>query len=113
MDNEITYAEFEKVDIRVGRIVTAEDFPEARKPAYKLSIDFGPEIGVKRSAAQITKHYKKDELVGKLVMGVVNFPVKQIGPFMSECLTLGFSDADGAVVLAQPERDAPLGSKLF
>lgn len=109
----IDYADFEKVDVRVGRVVAAEAFPEARKPAYKLTIDFGPEIGTKRSSAQITRHYAKDELVGKLVMGVVNFPPKQIGPFVSECLTLGFADANGDVVLACPERDVPLGQKMF
>ena len=109
----ITYPDFEKVDIRVGKILTAEDFPEARKPAYKLTIDFGAEIGVKKSSAQITKHYEKEELVGRLVMGVVNFPPKQIGPFVSETLTLGFADANGDVVLAQPNKDVPLGNKMF
>ena len=109
----ITYPDFEKVDIRVGKILTAEDFPEARKPAYKLTIDFGAEIGVKKSSAQIVKHYKKEELVGRLVMGVVNFPPKQIGPFISETLTLGFADANGDVVLAQPNKDVPLGNKMF
>lgn len=109
----ISYPDFEKVDIRVGRIVTIEDFPEARKPAYKLTIDFGAEIGIKRSSAQIVKHYKKEELVGRLVMGVVNFPPKQIGPFISETLTLGFADANGDVVLAQPDKDVPLGNKMF
>ena len=108
----ITYSDFEKVEIRVGRILVAEDFPEARKPAYKLTIDFG-ELGQKRSSAQITKHYSKDDLVGKLVMAVVNFPTKQIGPFMSECLTLGFADEQGDVILAIPDKDAPLGSRLF
>lgn len=109
----ITYPDFEKVDIRVGKIVLVEDFPEARKPAYKLTIDFGAEIGIKKSSAQIVKHYKKEELVGRLVMGVVNFPPKQIGPFISETLTLGFADANGDIVLAQPDREVPLGSKLF
>ncbi len=109
----ITYPDFEKVDIRVGKIVTVEDFPEARKPAYKLTIDFGAEIGIKKSSAQIVKHYKKEELVGRLVMGVVNFPPKQIGPFISETLTLGFADANGDVVLARPDKDAPLGNKMF
>ena len=109
----ITYPDFEKVDIRIGRILKAEAFPEARKPAYKLLIDFGPEIGQKRSSAQIAAHYALEELPGRLVMGVVNFSPKQIGPFISECLTLGFADETGRVVLAQPEREVPLGSKLF
>lgn len=109
----ITYDDFENVDIRVGRVTAAEDFPQARKPAYKLTIDFGPDIGVKRSSVQITQHYDKDELVGRLVMGVVNFPPKQIGPFISESLTLGFADDQGRVVLARPDKDVPLGSKLF
>jgi len=109
----ITYEDFEKVDIRVGKIVEVNDFPEARKPACKLVIDFGAEIGTKRSSAQIVKHYDKDQLVGKLVMGVVNFPPKQIGPFISETLTLGFADENGDVVLAVPDKNAPLGSKLF
>jgi tRNA-binding protein len=109
----ITYPDFEKVDIRVGKIISGEDFPEARKPAYKLMIDFGAEIGIKKSSAQITKHYKKEELVGRLVMGVVNFPPKQIGPFISETLTLGFADANGDIVLAQPDKDVPLGAKMF
>jgi tRNA-binding protein len=109
----ITYPDFEKVDIRVGKIISVEDFPEARKPAYKLMIDFGAEIGIKKSSAQITKHYKKEELVSRLVMGVVNFPPKQIGPFISETLTLGFADANGDIVLAQPDKDVPLGAKMF
>ncbi len=113
MNNTITYADFEQIDIRTGKIIAAEDFPQARKPAYKLTIDFGSEIGLKRSSAQITKHYTKEELIGRLVMGVVNFPPKQIGPFISESLTLGFADAHGNVVLSQPEREVPLGSKLF
>ena len=110
---QISYDDFEKVDIRVGRIIQADDFPEARKPAYKLQIDFGAEIGVKKSSAQITKRYTKEELEGKLVLGVVNFPPKQIGPFVSEALTLGFADENGDVVLAYPDKDAPLGSRLF
>ncbi len=109
----ISYEDFEKVDIRVGKIVEVNDFPEARKPAYKLTIDFGPEIGLKKSSAQVTKHYTKDELVGKLVMGVVNFPVKQIGPFMSESLTLGVPDGEDGVVLICPTKDVPLGGKMF
>jgi tRNA-binding protein len=109
----ITYEDFEKVDIRVGRVLQAEDFPKARKPAYKLTIDFGPEIGVKKSSAQITKHYTKEELVGRLVMAVVNFPPKQIGPFISEVLTLGLSDDNGDVVLIAPTQIVPLGGKMF
>jgi tRNA-binding protein len=109
----ITYEDFEKVDIRVGKIIKVEDFPEARKPAYKIEIDFGPEIGIKKSSAQITKHYTKDELMGKLVMGVVNFPVKQIGPFMSESLTLGVPDENGDVVLISPTKEVPIGGRMF
>ncbi len=109
----ITYADFEKVDIRVGRITQAEPFPEARKPAYKLWVDFGPEIGEKRSSAQITKHYALDELVGRQVLAVVNFPPRQIGPVMSEVLVLGLPDEEGAVVLIGPGQDVPLGGKLF
>src|SRR5204863_5318535 len=109
----ITYDDFEKVDIRVGRVVKVEDFPQARKPAYKLEIDFGPEIGIKRSSAQITKYYTKEELVGKLVMGVVNFPPRQIGPFMSEVLTLGVPDENGDVVLIVSDESVPIGGKLF
>src|SRR3990167_5939221 len=105
----ILYSDFEKVDIRVGKIVSAESFPEAKKLAYKLTIDFGSEIGMKKSSVQITKHYTKEELVGKLVMGVVNFPVKQIGPFMSECLTLGVPDENGDVVLLSPTKEVPVG----
>ena len=109
----ITYADFERVDIRVGRIVQVDDFPQARKPAYKLLIDFGPEIGTKRSSAQITRHYSKEELVGKQVIAVVNFPPKQIGPFMSEVLTLGLPDEQGNIVLLAPTKDVPLGGKMF
>ncbi len=108
----ITYSDFEKVDIRVGKIVKVEDFPQARKPAYKLSIDFGPEIGIKRSSAQVT-NYSKEELLGKLVMGVVNFPPRQIGPFFSEVLTLGVPDGDGNVILLSPTREVPLGGRMF
>lgn len=109
---EITFDDFMKVDIRVGKIVHAEPYPEARKPAYKLRVDFGPEIGEKRSSAQITVHYTCEELIGRRVMGVVNFPPRQIGKFMSEVLVLGFMDDDDAVVLAVPERDAPVGARL-
>jgi len=110
---EITYAQFEQVDIRVGTIVEARVFPEARKPAYILLIDFGPEIGTKKSSAQITVHYTPEMLVGRQVMAVVNFPPRQIGPVRSEVLTLGYEDADGAIVLAAVERDVPNGKKLM
>ena len=113
MSDEITFDDFMKVDIRVGRIVEAEPFAEARKPAIKMRIDFGDEIGVRRSSAQITVHYAPEELVGRLVMGVVNFPPRQIGPVRSEVLTLGFADADGAIVLARPDEDVPLGARLL
>lgn len=110
----INYADFEKVDIRVGRIILVEDFVEARKPAYKLSIDFGSEIGVKRSSAQIKKYYTPETLLNKIVLGVVNFPPKQIGPFMSECLTLGVPDEDGQCVLIAPSNEqAVIGGKMF
>ena len=109
----ISFADFDKVDIRVGRIATAEAFPEARKPAYKLRIDFGPEIGVKTSSAQLTTYYRMEELEGRLVLGVVNFPPRQIGPFMSEVLTLGVPGPAGGVVLIAPERDVPVGGRLF
>ena len=109
----IGFDDFMKVDIRLGRIARAEPFPEARKPAYRLLIDFGPEIGVKKSSAQITEHYTLEELVGRPVAAVVNFPPRQIGPFMSEVLTLGFPDANGKVVLVGVDRDAPIGGRLF
>jgi tRNA-binding protein len=109
----ISYADFERVDIRVGRIVDVQDFPEARKPAYRLRIDFGGEIGVKKSSAQATKYYAKEQLMHRLVVAVINFPPKQIGPYMSEVLTLGVPDGEGGVVLLTPEREVPLGGKMF
>ena len=109
----IEYADFERVDIRVGTIVEARPFPEARKPAYILMIDFGAEIGVKKSSAQITVHYTPETLVGRQVMAVVNFPPRQIGPVRSEVLTLGYADADGAIVLANVDRPVPNGHKLM
>ncbi|WP_377290049.1 tRNA-binding protein [Rhizobium sp. SG2393] len=108
----ITFADFERVDIRVGTIVEAVPFPEARKPSIKMVIDFGPDIGLKKSSAQITVHYTPETLVGRRVMGVVNFPPRQIGPFRSEVLTLGFADETGAIVLAVPDKAAPNGAKL-
>ncbi len=113
MTDQIAYDDFEKVDIRVGRIVDVQDFPEARKPAYKLWVDFGPDIGIKKTSAQVTKHYTHDTLKGKLVAAVVNFPPRQIGKYMSEILVLGFPDADGGVVMISPDQDVPLGGKLF
>lgn len=113
MSETITFADFEKVDIRTGTIVEARDFPEARKPAIVLIIDFGDEIGIKKSSAQITVHYTPDDLVGRQVMAVVNFPPRQIGPIRSEVLTLGFADANGDIVLAATERAVPNGQKLM
>ena len=113
MTPTIAFDDFMKVDIRVGRIVKAEPFPEARKPAFKLQIDFGPEIGIKKSSAQITRHYTIEQLEGRKVAAVVNFPPRQIGPAKSEVLTLGFPDADGEVVLVGVDRDLPLGGRLF
>ncbi|MBI3505315.1 MAG: tRNA-binding protein [Proteobacteria bacterium] len=110
---EITFSDFERVDIRVGTVVGVEPFPEARKPAFKLRIDFGAGIGIKKSSAQITAHYTPETLLGRQVAAVVNFPPRQIGPFMSEVLTLGFPDADGAVVLVGPSLAVPNGGKLF
>ena len=107
----IDFSTFLEVDMRVGRIVAVEDFPEARKPAWKLTIDFGPEIGVKRSSAQIA-NYAREELEGRLVVAVVNFPPRQIGPFMSEVLCLGASDDEGRVILLRPDSDVPLGSRI-
>lgn len=113
MSSVISFDDFLKVDVRVGRVVEAEEFPEARKPAYKMKIDFGPEIGVKKTSAQITKHYTPETLVGKLVMAVVNFPPRQIGPVMSEVLTLGVPDEEGEVVLLAPGKDVPIGGRLY
>ena len=110
---EIAYADFDAVDIRIGTVIAAEPFPEARKPALKLRIDFGPEIGEKKTSAQITAHYEPEQLVGRQVMAVVNFPPRQIGPFMSQVLTLGFLDDDGAVVLANIDKPVPNGRKLM
>lgn len=109
----INYNDFEKVDIRVGKIIKVEDFPQARKPAYKLTIDFGSEIGIKKSSVQIVDLYKKEELEGLLVLGVVNFPPKQIGPFISEVLTVGVANEKGQVVLVRPDKNAQIGAKLF
>ena len=113
MSETISFADFERVDIRVGTIVEAAEFPEARKPAYKLVIDFGPEIGLKKSSAQITEHYTLEQLHGRKVAAVVNFPPRQIGPFMSEVLTLGFPDENGKVVLVGVDREVPVGGRLF
>jgi tRNA-binding protein len=113
MTDPILYQDFERVDIRVGTIVDAQPFPQARKPAIKLVIDFGGTIGTKRSSAQLTVHYKPDQLIGRQVCAVVNFPPRQIGPFISEVLTLGMPDADGAVVLVRPDLQVPDGGRLF
>jgi tRNA-binding protein len=109
----IDYSDFEKVDIRVGKVIDVQDFPEARKPAYKLTIDFGPEIGVKKSSAQVVSNYKKEDLRNTLILGVVNFPPKQIGPFISEVLTLGVDDEQGNVVLITPGREVSVGQRLY
>ena len=109
----IGFDDFLRVDIRVGRILSADEFPEARKPAYRLVIDFGPGVGARKSSAQICARYRREDLPGRLVAAVVNFPPRQIGKFMSEVLTVGFPDADGEVVLFEPDHDVPLGSRLF
>jgi tRNA-binding protein len=109
----IPFDDFMNVDIRVGLVKDVQDFPEARKPAFKLFIDFGDEIGMKKTSAQITKHYTKEELIGRQVLAVVNFAPRQIGPFMSEVLTLGVPDEDGEVVLLQPDKNVPLGGRMF
>lgn len=110
--SEISFDDFLKVDIRAGRVIAAEPFPEARKPAYKLRIDFGPEIGEKKSSAQITHHYEPEALVGRTVLAVVNFPPRQIGPFMSEVLTLGLADKAGNIVLIGPDHEVPPGARM-
>jgi len=113
MADQITFDEFLKVDIRAGTILRAEPFPEARKPAIKLWVDFGPEIGELKSSAQITRHYEPEALTGQQVMGVVNFPPRQIGKFMSQCLVLGAPDQDGEVVLLRPDQEVPNGARMF
>lgn len=110
---QISFDEFLKVELRVGRVLSAEPFPQARKPAYILQVDFGPEWGIRKSSAQITAHYRPQDLIGRLVVAVVNSPDKQIGPLMSQCLVTGFHDADGAVALCVPDRDVPLGTRLL
>ena len=109
----ITFDDFLKVELRVGRVLSAEVFTQARKPAYILQVDFGPEFGIRKSSAQITVHYAPEDLVGRLVVAVLNFPNKQIGPLMSECLVTGFHDAAGAVALCVPDREVPLGTRLL
>ncbi|QNN57614.1 tRNA-binding protein [Diaphorobacter ruginosibacter] len=111
--NEIAWDDFMKVELRVGRVVAAEVFKEARKPAYRLQVDFGEELGMRKSSAQITALYQPDELIGRLVVAVVNFPKKQIGPLMSECLVTGFHNAAGEVALCVPDREVPLGTRLL
>lgn len=110
---EISWDEFEQVELRIGTVLRVEEFPEARNPAYKIWVDFGPEIGERKTSAQVTKLYTPEELVGRQIMGVVNFPVKQIGPMRSEFLLTGFNDENGAIVIAQPEREVPNGAKLL
>lgn len=112
-NNYIDFADFLNVDIRIGTVQDVQDFPQARRPAWKLWIDFGPEIGIKKTSAQITHHYGRDDLLGRQVAAVVNFPPKQVGPFMSEVLTLGFADENEDIVLVQPERPVPNGRKLL
>lgn len=113
MTGTIEYSDFEKVDIRAGRIIDVQDFPEARRPAYKLQVDFGPEIGIKKTSAQVTQNYTHEALKGRMVAAIINFPPKQIGKFMSEILVLGFPDADGNVTLVRPDKDVPLGGRLY
>jgi tRNA-binding protein len=113
MSETIAFGDFERIDIRVGTVVDAQPFPEARRPAFRLAIDFGPAIGVKRSSAQLTVHYRPDQLIGRQVCAVVNFAPRRIGPFVSEVLTLGMPDDDGAVVLIRPDFKVPNGGKLF
>jgi tRNA-binding protein len=110
---EINWTDFEKVDLRVGTIIDVQDFPEARRPAYQLKIDFGNDIGIRKSSAQITKLYTKEDLLGRQIVAVINFPKKQIGKFMSECLVTGFANADGDIVLTSVERELPNGAKLI
>ncbi len=112
MSEPISWADFERVELRVGTVVAVEAFPEARKPAWKLTVDFGPEIGTRRSSAQVTVHYAREDLLGRQVLAVLNFPPKQIGPFRSEVLVTGFADEAGAIVLARPERPVPNGARL-
>ena len=109
----IAFDDFLKVELRVGRVVSAEPFPQARKPAYILHVDFGPELGVRKSSAQITVHYRPEDLIGRLVVAVVNFPPKQIGPLMSECLVTGFHNENGDVSLCVPDKAVPLGTRLL
>ncbi len=112
MSEPISWADFERVELRVGTVVAVEEFPEARKPAWKLTVDFGPGIGTRRSSAQVTVHYAREDLLGRQVLAVLNFPPKQIGPFRSEVLVTGFADEAGAIVLARPERQVPNGARL-
>lgn len=113
MKSQINYSDFEKIDVRCGTIISVADFPEAKKPAYKLTIDFGSEIGIKKSSVQIVQNYSKEELLGKQVMGVVNFPPKNIGPFISEVLTLGVADENGNCVLISPNKVATVGASMY